>query len=256
MYVYIYNMYNWIRSTVDSLQWRRNGITPSVNAFTRIHGQENITQFTISRTVLNPLLTGAIGVISPSFRRETQDTKLCHLHVLIRTSKTSFSLEKNSRITIGHCQKRNCSEDMPVSISPGLTLNILLDRTRANMDGRFLPYSAKDNNWNHFILAILRANNLSTPVNTLFVEQTTDHLFTPQLRKITNTITNIAGGVRLFREVRFSRIVIIEYSGSYSNSHYRIRITYLIGRTDYSVWILRCLGFESEPMCSRAYRKK
>jgi hypothetical protein len=41
----------------------------------------------------------------------------------------------------------------------------------------------------------LRANNLSTSVNTLFVEQTTDNLFTPQLRKITNTITDIAGGV-------------------------------------------------------------
>jgi hypothetical protein len=41
----------------------------------------------------------------------------------------------------------------------------------------------------------LRANNLSTPSNTLFVEQTTDNLFTPQLRHITNTITDIAGGV-------------------------------------------------------------
>jgi hypothetical protein len=84
---------------------------------------------------------------------------------------------------------------MPVSIPPGLALNMLLDRTRPSMGGRFLPYSAKDNNCSHFILAMLRANNLSTPVNTLFVEQTTDHLFTPQLRKITNTITNIAGGV-------------------------------------------------------------
>jgi hypothetical protein len=188
-------MYNRIKNTVDSLQGRRAGISPSVDDFLNKHGNENITQFTISRTVLNPLLTGAIGVISPSFRRKTQDRKLYHLHVLIRTTKTSFSLEKNARITIGNYQKRNGSEDMTVSIPSGLTLNKILDRTRSLMGGRFLSYSAKDNNCGHFVLALLRANNLSTSANTLFVEQTTDNLFAPQLRKITNTITGIAGGV-------------------------------------------------------------
>jgi hypothetical protein len=63
------------------------------------------------------------------------------------------------------------------------------------MGNRFLSYSAQNNNCGHFVMAMLRANNLSTPVNTLFVEQTTDHLFTLQIRKITNTITDFAGGV-------------------------------------------------------------
>jgi hypothetical protein len=188
-------MYSRIKNTVDSLQGRRAGISPSVDDFLRRHGDENITQFTISRTVPNPLLTGAIGIISPSFRRKTQDTKLYHLHVLIRTTKTSFSLEKNARITIGNYQKRNGSEDMSVSIPSGLTLNKMLDRTRSLMGGRFLSYSARDNNCGHFVLGLLRANNLSTSANTLFVEQITDNLFTGQLRRITNTITDIAGGV-------------------------------------------------------------
>jgi hypothetical protein len=126
----IYIMYSRIRSTVDSLRGKRAGISPSVDAFLQAHGNENITQFTISRTVLNPLLTGAIGVISPSFRRKTQDEKLYHLQVLIRTTKTSLSLEqnarttktslsleKNARITISHYQKRNGSEDMSVVVS-------------------------------------------------------------------------------------------------------------------------------------------
>jgi hypothetical protein len=144
---------------------------------------------------LNPLLTSAIGVISPSFKRKTQDTKLYHLHVLIRTTKTSLSLEKNARITIGNYQKRNGSEDMSVSISSGLTLNKMLDRTRSLMGNRFLSYSARDNNCQDFILALLQSNNLSTSVNTLFVKQATQSLLTPQLRKISNTITDIAGGV-------------------------------------------------------------
>jgi hypothetical protein len=84
---------------------------------------------------------------------------------------------------------------MQVSIPTGLTLNKMLDRTRSLMGGRFLSYSARDNNCGHFVLGLLRANNLSTSANTLFVEQITDNLFTGQLRKITNTITDIAGGV-------------------------------------------------------------
>jgi hypothetical protein len=84
-------MYNRTRSTVDS--GRRAGISPSGDDFLRRHGNENITQFTISRSFLNPLLTGAIGII-----RKIQDTKLFHLHVLIRTGKTSLSLDKNAKL--------------------------------------------------------------------------------------------------------------------------------------------------------------
>jgi hypothetical protein len=188
-------MYNRIRLTVDSLQGRRAGISPGVDDFLKKHGNEIITQFTISRTVLNPLLTTAIGVISPSFRCKTQDTKLYHLHVLICTTKTSLSLEKKSGITIGNYQKRNGSEDMYVSIPVGLTLNMLVDRTRSLMGGKFLPYSARDNNCQDFILAILQSNNISNSTNVLFVKQATQSLFTPELRKISNTITDIAGGV-------------------------------------------------------------
>ena len=193
-------MISRIQNTVDSLRGNRIGISPSVDAFLRLHGNENITQFTISRTVLNPLLTGAIGVLSPSFKRKTQDTKLYHLQVLIRTTRTSLSLEKTSRITISHYQKRNGSEDMSVSIPPGLTLNILLDRTKQLMGGKFLTYSARDNNCQSLILGILQSNNLSTPQNVLFTKQSTQELFTPQLRKITNTITDIAGVANIIRE--------------------------------------------------------
>jgi hypothetical protein len=114
---------------------------------------------------------------------------------LIRTTKTSFSIEKNARITIGNYQKRNGSEDMSVSIPSGLTLNKMLNRTLSLMGGRFLSYSARDNNCQDFILAILQSNNLFTSANALFVKQATQSLLTPQLRKIPNTITDIAGGV-------------------------------------------------------------
>ena len=193
-------MLSRIKQTVESLQGRRAGISPMVDAFLYTYGNDPITEFTISRTVLNPLLTGAIGVISPSFRRKTENTKLYHLQVLMRTSSTSLTIEKNERITIGRYNNRRGSENMRVSVPPGLTLNAMLERTHLLMGGKFLPYSAYDNNCGDFVLAMLRANNLATPTNTLFTEQATQRLFTPQLRKISNTITDIAGATNIIRQ--------------------------------------------------------
>ena len=193
-------MYSRIKQTVDSLQGRRAGISPMVDTFLYTYGNDSITEFTISRTVLNPLLTGAIGVISPTFRRRTENIPLYHLQVLFRTNRTSKNIEKTERITIGRYNIRKGSENMPVALPPGLTLNAMLERTHLLMGGKFLSYSAYDNNCGDFVLAMLKANNLATPVNTLFVEQATQRLFTPQLRKISNTITDIAAVGNIIRQ--------------------------------------------------------
>jgi hypothetical protein len=91
-------------------------------------------------------------------------------------------------------------ENMNVNIPNGLSLNVLLDRTKHLMGGKFLTYSAFNNNCQSLILAILQSNNLSTPQNVLFTKQSTQELFTPQLRKITNTITDVAGKVDILRQ--------------------------------------------------------
>jgi hypothetical protein len=91
---------------------------------------------------------------------------------------------------------------IPVYIPPGLTLNILMARTKSLMGGKILSYSARDNDCGHFVMAILQANNLAISQNIIFVEETTAHLYTGQLRKITNTITDIAAGVDIIKTGR------------------------------------------------------
>jgi hypothetical protein len=194
------NMYSRIKNTIESLQGKRQGITPSVDKFLRLHGDENITQFIISRNVLNPVLTTAIGLLSPSFARKTQDTPLYHLKILIRTTKSAINVEKNERISFGRYRTGGNDENLPVYIPNGLTLNILMARTRALMGNKFLSYSASSNNCQNFILAILQSSNLANPQNTLFVKQATQSLFTPELRKISNTITDIAGGIDIIKQ--------------------------------------------------------
>jgi hypothetical protein len=89
---------------------------------------------------------------------------------------------------------------MNVNVPNGLSMNILLANTRQLMGGKFLTYSAQSNNCQSLILAMLQSNNLSTPQNVLFTKQSTQELFTPQLRKITNTVTDIASKVEIIRQ--------------------------------------------------------
>jgi hypothetical protein len=110
------------------------------------------------------------------------------------------------RVTIHYCltiskyQMNKNAENVNVNIPRGLSMNILLANTRQLMGGKFLTYCAQSNNCQSLILAMLQSNNLSTPQNVLFTKQSTQELSTPQLRKITNTFTDIAGKVDILRQ--------------------------------------------------------
>jgi hypothetical protein len=184
-----------LRNTIESLQGRQMGVTPSVDRFLLEHGDESTKEFIISRNVLSPLLKGTIGILSPSFKRKNYGNPLYHMKVLIKTERTSLSLEKNERISISKYQM-----NMPVNIPSGLTLNILLANTRQFMGNKFLAYSSYDNNCGHFVLSILRSNNLLTSQNISFTEQTTKNLFTPNLRKITKSTADVAGKIDIIRQ--------------------------------------------------------
>jgi hypothetical protein len=95
---------NRVKNVVDSLQGRQMGVTPSVDRFLLEHGYEQIKEFITSRNFLSPLLTGTIGILSPSFKRKNNGNPLYHLKVLIKTERTSLSLEKNGRISISKSQ--------------------------------------------------------------------------------------------------------------------------------------------------------
>ena len=92
------------------------------------------------------------------------------------------------------------AENLFVKFPPGLTINILLNNTRNKMGNSFLTYSAKDNNCQNFIWAILQSNGLLNSRNELFTKQSTDSYFSDDLRKFTNTITDIGSKIDIVRE--------------------------------------------------------
>ena len=92
------------------------------------------------------------------------------------------------------------AENLYVHFPPGININILLLNTRSEMGNSFLTYSARDNNCQNFILSLLESNGLANSRNISFTKQSTTGLFSPELRKFTNTITDIAGKIDIIRE--------------------------------------------------------
>lgn len=77
-----------------------------------------------------------------------------------------------------------------------------MQNTKDRMGSNFFPYSARNNNCQDFIFNLLLANRLDSPELIDFVKQDTIQVFRglPQLRKLTNTITDIAGRINVIKE--------------------------------------------------------
>ena len=193
-------MFERLKKTSKSLIYGRENISPNVDKFMRDHGDEPILEMIISRNVLSSILTGSMKLISSQFREKSASNKLYHLKLLIRTTHSNVSLEKNEVITISPYQMNYGAENLYVHFPPGLTINILLQNTRNKMGNSFLTYSARDNNCQNFVLSLLQANGLSNERNILFTKQSTTALFSTEMRKFTNTITDIAGKIDIIRE--------------------------------------------------------
>ena len=193
-------MFERLKKTANALILGRRGISPNVDKFLKDHGDESILEMIISRNIVSSILTGSMKLISTQFRERAGSDKIYHLKLLIRTTHSNISLEKNEVITISPYKMNYKAENMYVHFPPGITINIILQNTRNKMGNSFLTYSARDNNCQNFVLSLLEANGLSNSQNVLFTKQSTSALFSTELRKLTNTITDIAQKVDIIRE--------------------------------------------------------
>ena len=89
-----------LKKTANALVLGRRGISPNVDKFMRDHVDEPILEMIISRNVVSSILTGSMKLISSQFkfREGVGSNKLYHLKLLIRTTHSNISLEKNEVI--------------------------------------------------------------------------------------------------------------------------------------------------------------
>ena len=193
-------MFERLKKTTKALIYGRENISPNVDKFMRDHGDEPLLEMIISRNVVSSILTGSMKLLSSQFREKVGSDKLYHLKLLIRTTYSNVSIEKNEVITISPYQMNYGAENLYLHFPPGITINILLQNTRNEMGNSFLTYSARDNNCQNFVLSLLQANGLSNERNILFTKQSTTGLFSTEMRKFTNTITDIGAKIDIIRE--------------------------------------------------------
>ena len=93
-------MFERLKKTTKALVYGRKNISPNVDKFMQDHGDEPILEMIISRNVVSSLLIGSMKLISTQFRERAGSDKLYHLKLLIRTTHSNVSLEKNEVITM------------------------------------------------------------------------------------------------------------------------------------------------------------
>ncbi len=175
---------------------------PKVRKILNKYGGEVITGLTIMRTPVPDILTKVLSVFSggafgENLKKSPYDT-LFHLFLEMQTqSGVRISVEKNEVINMDvRPKKREQTETKIVDNVPqGITIQEMLDKTQGLMGDRYFKYSSRDNNCQDYIVSIFKANDFGDQSDIEFIKQDTKQLFEdlPYLRKIANTVTDIAG---------------------------------------------------------------
>jgi len=202
-------VFSTIKDFGNNLIYGRKGYSPSMMRILEKYGAERIIKIEIQRNPLNWLLTGVLNAFTMGeLAKNNPYDKLFHLKIVITTDKGHrFALEKTQVIGMVLDPKPNTGmEGLVVPITHYLTTNELLENTKKLMGDDFLPYSAKDNNCQDFIISILKANELDSPENTKFIKQDIVELFAKIdnenniYRKTINTLTDLAGRANVLYE--------------------------------------------------------
>jgi hypothetical protein len=175
-----------------------------------------IDRIEISRAPITSTIMIMIDVMSGRRVKEvllnSPHDSLFHLQMIIHTNKGIFSLEKNEVITmVDRPKPARMAEERVIMdsqyTSSHMTIENILKDVRSNLgDDKFFGYSAKDNNCQDFIVAVLKSISLDTTENVNFTKADTRAIFKDRqfMRKITNTITQVAGKMTIIRPMYYA----------------------------------------------------
>jgi hypothetical protein len=200
-------------------------------------GDENIDKITVHRTPLSQALKFLLNITSlGQFEKKLQNSPydtLYHLFMVISTSRGNFVIEKNEVIQIYKFSKLGKgTESLNVPITDVITLNDLLENTRASMGDKFFSYKGQDNNCQYFINSILVSNKLNTDPLETFILQDVRSLFqnNEKFRKIVNTTTDV-GAVASTRVDRISNELLRPVSTGYNLFSGNLKYNSILNRT-------------------------
>jgi hypothetical protein len=175
----------------------------------------------LSDTMMALLTTASFGEFRHRLNSKPFDT-LYHLMIYITTPKSIIGLERNEVVTI-HAKPRfreelpfgyslitkamrgkilsnedkpiisDVSEVIEIPIPSLLKVGAFIRKGAEGMGDKWSRYSARDNNCQDFVVAMLHHNGLLTSAHNAWIKQDTKDLFDDDhyLRRFTNTITDM-----------------------------------------------------------------
>lgn len=191
---------------VKAMVFGRNDYPPKVRSLLAKYGDEVLVSAMVRRNPVQSALITALNVLSlGEFKKRLKDTpydSLFHLQFYFTTeSGKKFVVEKNEVVNMDINPKtKEKTETEDIIIPPNsITINDLMNNTKACMGNKMFGYSAKDNNCQDFVLCLLKGNNLGNEIDLKFVKQDTEQLFAGMdtLRKITNTATDLGATLNI-----------------------------------------------------------
>jgi len=143
-------------------------------------GNEKVESLQLIRTPLSKISRFLLNIASlgqlESKLKETNIDQLFHLSLLINGK---YELDKQDVIKLIRNQNavKSDSETLIVPVSSNFTINEMIENTQRQMQDRYAPYDAVDNNCSIFISNVLSSNGLSTDNSDTFLNQKTIELF-------------------------------------------------------------------------------
>jgi hypothetical protein len=150
-------------------------VSAKVRGILKTMGDKTIVSAEVVRSPVQSIVQQAINFVSGGeFKKAIADKPyddIFHLMIVLTLEDgKKYSLEKNAIITLRPTKGRS-GESMSVSVPSGLTLNKALEKTSEAMGDLYATYSAKSNNCQDFIIALLQGAGLLTTDVATFVKQ-------------------------------------------------------------------------------------
>ncbi len=164
-------------------------LSPSIRKLLEQVGDEKITSIKLFR---KPISLSSFAKFIGALKGTSYD-QLLHLGLILNNK---YLLDKQEVIHFERSGVPSGSETLDVDVNKDITINELLEKTRKRMgDSNFTSYSSRRNNCQDFVMNILSANGLSSPIYTQFIKQDLQQVF-ENLPKYAEQIADFVTGAQ------------------------------------------------------------
>lgn len=171
---------------------RRDDYPPSMRAALAKYGDQKIVKLTAGRNPIVSTIQKIANTLIGDKMKDVNIDTLFHLFLIVELENgMKFKTERNQVLnftsSIGEVKE---SESVPVS--KNVTLAEFFDNTFKRYGKALFQYSAATNNCQSYLIQLLNANGLLNSKLQSFIKQNTQTLLSPFLKKVTDTITDVA----------------------------------------------------------------